>query len=226
MLNYNQVNMQAWLFDLDGTLVDTADELAHAFNATFRQYQLPTHPIATLRSLITEGTNVILRRLTGITDLEHIQAMRACVFDHYQAHLGKQSQLFPGMTMILDTLDQQGLPWGIVTNKLQRFVQPLLNELQLDTRAKCVVCGDSLSYRKPHPAPLLHASDSLNVPATQCVYIGDSRTDIQAAKAAAMQAIAVSYGYRCENDDITHWGADWIIDEAPQLLTWIKQVNE
>ncbi len=214
--------MRGWLFDLDGTLVDTAYELADAFNATFRQNQLPTQPIARLRPLITEGTNAILQHITGITDNNQLQTLRQCVLDHYQTHLGKQCQLFTGIETVLDTLDKQHIPWGIVTNKLQQFTYPLLETLQLDTRSQCIICADSLPYKKPHPAPLLHASDQLDIPVSQCVYIGDSYTDIQAAIAAHMQSIAVRYGYHRDDDDIDSWGADHVIDEATDLLGLLK----
>lgn len=213
---------QAVLFDLDGTLVDTAPDLAGALNRMLARRGLAAVPLSLLRPVASSGARGMLGIGFGIgPGHADYESLRQEFFDEYESELLGESALFDGVEALLDALDARGLPWGIVTNKIARFTQPLVGLLGLDARAGCVVSGDTTPHPKPHPAPLIEAARQLSAPPARCIYVGDDERDIQAARSAGMGAIAAGYGYLGSGAPPSAWGADHIIDSPGALLVLI-----
>jgi phosphoglycolate phosphatase len=209
---------RAALFDLDGTLADTAPDLAAAVNKMRRDRGLAMLPLEQLRPLASAGARGLLGGAFGIGP-EHrdFAAMRDEFLANYEADLCIETTLFPGIGELLDELDARSVRWGIVTNKVARLTLPLVDLLGLATRASCVVSGDTTPHAKPHPAPLLHAANEMAMRPEQTVYIGDDLRDIQAGYAAGMVTVAAAYGY-CGNEvPPAMWNAQHIV-ESPSAL--------
>lgn len=210
---------RAVLFDLDGTLADTAPDLGYALNRQLLDRGMAALPIEKVRSHASSGARGLLHTGFGITPEDAgYEAMRDEFLDIYENNLARDSRLFPGIETLLDQIESRGLRWGIVTNKAERFTFPLLRALGLMERSGCVICGDTTPHAKPHPAPLLAASAVLQLQAGNCVYVGDDERDVQAARAAGMPAIVARYGYLGNGRPPELWGADHIIDAPAQLL--------
>jgi N-acetyl-D-muramate 6-phosphate phosphatase len=206
------------LFDLDGTVADTAPDLAATVNAMRRARGVDELPYADLRPLASHGARGLLGRAFGAVPGDaSYDALRDEFFARYESALCVHSRLFDGIDPLLRALEQDGRRWGIVTNKIARFTDPLVRALDLHRRAACVVSGDTTAHAKPHPAPLLHAAATAGLPATEAVYVGDDLRDISAGRAAGMATIAVRYGYLGEATPIEHWGADHIADTPAAL---------
>ena len=144
------------------------------------------------------------------------------MLDYYQDNLARHTRSFDGMEAVLEELDARALPWGIVTNKVSRFTDPLMATLDLNRRTPCIISGDTLAERKPHPLPLLEASRRIGREAGQCVYVGDAARDIEAGRRAGMATLAALYGYIAQDDDVDAWGADAGLECPGDLLTWIE----
>lgn len=209
----------ALLFDLDGTLVDSAPDLAQAANRLLTEHGRPPLPLEALRPMASQGARGMLRVAFGLTP-EHLAyaTLTQRFLDHYAAHLCEQSGLFPGVAALLDHLDALALPWGVVTNKHGRFTEPLLRELGLYHRAACVVPGNAAPHPKPAPDLLLLACQQLRQAPGACVYVGDDPRDVAAGKAAGLGTVAVSYGYPADHPPAHTWGADHCIDHPSKLL--------
>lgn len=207
------------LFDLDGTLADTAPDLARALNRVRAACGLAPMPLATTRPYTSSGARGLLK--VGF-DLEpgseRYEALKLQFLDFYAAEICVDTRLFDGMAELLDQLEQDGLPWGVVTNKAERFTLPLLQGLGLGKRAACVVGGDTTGRAKPHPDPLLHAAAALNLPPSACIYVGDDLRDVQAARAAGMRVLAARYGYLGDGGSIESWQADAIIEHPREVV--------
>ncbi|MDR2173427.1 MAG: HAD-IA family hydrolase [Burkholderiales bacterium] len=206
-------------FDLDGTLIDTADDLAASLNHVRQHlYGLSPLPLIQLRPYTSRGAAGLLQTGLGLAPKDDaFEEARALFLAHYAQHLTDDVRFFPGIETLLNRLDENGLPWGIITNKYQRFTAPVLAYLGLEHRAACVVSGDTTAHAKPHPLPLLHAAQSVGAAPQQCWFIGDDPRDIEAARAAGFQyAVAVRWGYLGDTP-IESWGADTIIDTPEQL---------
>ncbi len=213
------------LFDLDGTLADTAPDLAAAANRMRATRGLAPLPLATLRPLVSQGARgMIGRAFDKAPGDAGFEELRQEFFVEYESALCDGSALFPGMADVLDALDAAGVRWGVVTNKIARFTDPLAAALGLTARAACVVSGDTTPHAKPHPAPLLHALQVAGCHALHAVYVGDDLRDIQAAHAAGLRAVAAAYGYLGEGDPPTAWGADAVIDAPRDLQRWVRQL--
>ena len=212
---------KAILFDLDGTLADTAPDLAAAVNLMRTQRKLPPAPYLRLRPFASAGARGLLAAGFDVTP-EHPQfeAMRVEFLDNYESAIAEQSHLFIHVKTLLDGLTNLGLPWGIVTNKAARFTTPLIPLLGLQETA-CTISGDTTQHAKPHPEPLLEAARRLQVEPQDCWYIGDDLRDIQAGQAAGMQTVAAAWGY-CGATEPTHWKADAILDTPLELLELIR----
>ena len=212
-------DVAAVLFDLDGTLADTAADLGYVLNLQREGRGLSALPLETLRPLVSQGARGMLRAGFGLTP-EHAEyaAMRDEFLDLYAQNLDRDTRLFDGIPELLDALDSQGLRWGIVTNKLERFTLPVLRALGLSDRAACVVSGDTCARAKPHPDPLLEAARQLDHHPAACIYLGDDERDVQASRAAGMRAIVAMYGYLGDENPPLQWGADRLIDHPLQLL--------
>jgi phosphoglycolate phosphatase len=163
---------------------------------------------------------------TGFPEVEvggaDFEALRLRFLDHYRAALAVHTRLFPGFEAVLSTLEAQALPWGIITNKAAWLTEPLLDELGLRTRAACVVSGDTLKVRKPHPQPLLLAAERIGVPVSECVYVGDALRDVQAARAAGMVPLGARYGYLNESEEPDSWPVAGWLEHPRDLLPWMR----
>jgi phosphoglycolate phosphatase len=209
---------EAILFDLDGTLADTAPDLAAAVNTMRRDRGLDLVPIEQLRKVASSGARGLLGVAFGI-DPSHADfpAMRDEFLANYTADLCIETALFPGIADVLANLDARGIRWGIVTNKVERLARPLIEQLGLVPTNGCIVAGDTTPHPKPNAAPLLYAATLLDVAPERIIYVGDDLRDIQAGHAAGMFTVAAAYGY-CGNDaPPEQWGADLIIDHAAAI---------
>lgn len=207
----------ALLFDLDGTLVDTAPDLARATNALRHHHGLAKLDYATIRAQVSNGGSALVTLALGIDD-EHPEhaAARSFLLESYGEALAVHSRLFPSLEGLLEGWEAAGRPWGIVTNKPRRYAAPLIEALRLAPGV--LLCADDLPVKKPHPAPLLEAARRLEVTPTGCWYIGDHLRDIQASRAAGMPAIAVAYGYLENPGEALQWQADRCF-ETPEALS-------
>jgi 2-phosphoglycolate phosphatase len=215
-------NINTVLFDLDGTLADTAPDLANALNALRSECDLQPRPLAELRPLVSRGANALLRYGLEI-DEQHPEHghFRGRLLDHYESCVAAETTLMAGTTELLERLDRFGIRWGVVTNKPARFTAPLLDALALAPRACCVVSGDTTAHAKPHPAPILEALRRCNAVPPRSLYVGDAETDIRAARAAGVASLVVRYGYIGAEENPETWGANALVDEPLDILTWI-----
>jgi phosphoglycolate phosphatase len=213
------VDVGAILFDLDGTLADTAPDLAYAVNAQRRARDQSDLPVAALRPHVSQGARGMLRAGLGLAP-EHPRyaAVREEFLQIYAANLCRESRLFHGMHEVLAALKARRIPWGIVTNKPTAYTLPLVEALGLGQRPACVICGDTTAHAKPHPAPLLEASARLGLPPARCAYLGDDERDVQAGLAAGMLPIVALYGYLGVDKPPAQWGADLYISAPLDLL--------
>lgn len=213
---------RAVLFDLDGTLADTAPDLARALNRVRAAHHLAPMPVAVTRPYTSSGARGLLKIGFGLEpEDERYEALKLQFLDFYAAGICVDTRLFDGMAELLAQLDRNRVPWGVVTNKAERFTFLLLQGLHLDERAACVVGGDTAARAKPHPDPLLHAAAALQLPPSACLYVGDDLRDVQAARAAGMRVIAVKYGYLGDGGSIGSWKADAIIDHPREVLDYL-----
>jgi N-acetyl-D-muramate 6-phosphate phosphatase len=210
------------LFDLDGTLVDTAEDLAAAVNRCRTRRGLEPTPLEDLRPWTSHGARGLIRRAFGIGPADAgYEELRAEFLDYYEQALCVHSQLFEGIEQTLAAIEASNCLWGVVTNKPARFTGPLLRALGLDRRAACVVSGDTAAQPKPDPAPILHALDECRCEASASVYVGDDLRDVQAARAAGVGTVVAAYGYSASLEDVRNWNADLVIDRPEDLLRWI-----
>jgi 2-phosphoglycolate phosphatase len=209
---------QAVLFDLDGTLADTAPDLAAAVNKMRYDRGLDMLPIDDLRPLASAGARGLIGGAFGIgPEHQGFASMREEFLRNYKTGLCIETRLFPGIAEILDELDKRGVLWGIVTNKASILTDPLVALLGLHRRAGCVVSGDTTAHSKPHPAPLLHAAKALDVRPKQIIYVGDDLRDVQAGFAAGMVTVAASYGYCGMDLPPTQWHAQHVVESTAEL---------
>jgi len=214
--------VQAVLFDLDGTLVDTAPDLAAATNRLRALHGREALDYAAIRPWVSHGGTALTRLALGIDpQTPGFEEARRTLLDLYRRDIARASGLFAGMRECLAALARRGLPWGIVTNKPGWLTTPLLAALAFDTPAACVVCGDCTPWSKPHPAPLLHAGMLLGRSSAECLYVGDAERDIQAARTAGMPALVATWGYLGADDRPQDWGADGLIGNPLELLAWL-----
>lgn len=214
---------RAILFDLDGTLADTAPDLAAAVNLLRTARGLIPAPYEILRPVASSGARGLIGAAFGLKpEDEDYETLRIAFLDNYAATLSVKSRLFDGVTELIRGLGKHGLAWGIVTNKAARFTEPLVSQIGLH-KAGCVVSGDTMPQPKPHPGSLLEAARRLGVPPQDCWYVGDDIRDIQAGHAAGMHTIAAAWGY-CGDIAPRTWDADLIIETPLQLLKCIHDI--
>ena len=215
------ITPKAVLFDLDGTLADTAPDLAAAVNLMRTKRALDPAPYLGLRPFASAGARGLIGAGFQITP-EHpdYESMRLEFLANYEAAIAIHSQLFSGVEELLNGLGQLNLTWGIITNKAERFTNPLIPQIGLENAA-CVISGDTTAHAKPHPEPLLEAARRIQIPPSECWYVGDDLRDIQAAQAANMTSIAAAWGY-CGAVEPTHWKADAILDSPLELLELVR----
>jgi 2-phosphoglycolate phosphatase len=210
------------LFDLDGTLIDSAPDLAAAANAMRAARGLEPLPAQVLRPMVGAGARGMIGLALGVRpgDADY-DALRAEFLERYEQGLLVHTAVFKAMAPILDRLDAEVHRWGIVTNKAERFTRPIVAGLGLHERAVVVVCGDTTPHSKPHPEPLLEAARRAGVPAARCIYVGDDARDVQAGRAAGMATLAAGWGYLGQGEPVQAWGADAVLDEPHALLQWL-----
>ncbi len=215
--------IRAVLFDLDGTLIDSAPDLAGTANDMRAARGLPPMPYAQLRRMVGAGA----RGMMGVAfevlpGHEQFEALRDEFFERYQQRLLQETRLFDHVPPLLQQLRTRGLPWGIVTNKNSRFGKPVIEGLQLHLHSAVNVYGDTTPHAKPHPQPLLEAARVLGTDPTHCLYVGDDLRDIQAGQAAGMSTLAAAWGYLGAAAPIEEWGADAIVHGAADVWAWVQ----
>lgn len=210
------------LFDLDGTLIDTAPDLVACLNRAIGKYGFEPLNVGEIRPYISYGAAAMIRHAVGGIDEALQRQMLSDMLDDYQQNIAAQSRFFAGIDDTLTFIESHGLKWGVVTNKLERFTLPLMAAMQLSGRAACIISGDTTANSKPHPEPMLTACRRANVDPANCVYIGDASHDITAGRNANMKTLAALYGYLKSNDQPDTWGADGLIASPEQLTSWIQ----
>lgn len=211
------------LFDLDGTLADTAPDLAYALNETLKLNGKQQLAYEEIRPHVSHG-GIALVKLGFQMEPEHpdFDTYRNQFLDIYKSNIASQTRLFEGMDELLAKLEQQNIRWGVVTNKPSWLTDPLMDALLLTQRAACVISGDTLSERKPHPAPILYACQLTGAEPDECLYVGDAQRDIEAGNRAGLTTLAALFGYIEVNDDPALWQADALINHPLEVLNWLN----
>jgi len=211
------------LFDLDGTLVDTAPDLVACLNKALSVHDYPLADVGKVTPYISYGAAAMIKASVGDNANDSQQAdILETALNFYQDNIAEHSHFFAGILDTLALIEDEGLKWGVVTNKRKRFTEPLMAALDLTSRAACIISGDSTAHAKPHVAPMLAACRIAEVNPQQCVYIGDASHDIVAGKTAQMKTLAALYGYLKPDDQPETWGADALIASPDHLTHWIK----
>ncbi len=215
--------VRAVLFDLDGTLIDSAPDLAGTGNDMRAARGLPLLPLDQLRPMVGAGARGMVGRALGVAPGQaEFEALRDEFLQRYEARMTRETRVFEAIEPVLAALASRRHPWGIVTNKVTRYTEPIVRALGLAEAAAVVVCGDTTPHAKPHPAPLLEAARRIGLEPGECVYVGDDLRDVQAGRAAGMATVAAAWGYLGDGDHIDDWGADHVIAEPGQLLNLLS----
>jgi len=218
--------IDAVLFDLDGTLADTAPDMARTVNAMRTKRGLSPVAAESVRAHVSKGARGMICSAFGMTT-EHpdFLPMREEFLDLYGRELCVDTVLFPGMHEVLEEFEAAGIAWGVVTNKFERFARPILESLGIAERAGAIVGGDTCPRPKPFPDPLLFAAQQMNVAPESTLYVGDDERDVQAARAAGMAVIVAGYGYLGDDKPPTEWNADGIVRSAREIAEWVREQN-
>lgn len=211
--------LKAVLFDLDGTLLDTAPDFAVVVNRLCENHRRPAIPYSRIRATVSHGARALITLAFQINEGdENFEPLRQELLDLYLGHLAVKTIPFAGIPELLQQIESAGLYWGIVTNKPRIYTEAILSALDLDHRCQTVICPDDVTHTKPHPEPLLLACKNIPCHPDEAIYIGDHRRDIEAGKNAGMKTIAAAYGYIDPGDPIANWQADHCINDATQVL--------
>jgi phosphoglycolate phosphatase len=215
--------IQAVLFDLDGTLIDSAPDLAAAANRMRSQRGLAPLPDAAFRPMVGAGARGMVGVAFGnLPQDAGFEALRDEFLAHYAQGLLQRTAVFQAMQPVLAAIEAAALPWGVVTNKAQRFTSLVIEGLRLQHRAAAVISGDTTPHAKPHPEPLLEAARRMGVAPSACVYVGDDLRDVQAGRAAGMATLAAGWGYLGQGEAIEAWAADAVLAQPGELLHWLQ----
>lgn len=214
--------LSAVLFDLDGTLLDTAPDMVAALNELRREESATAIPFGVARDHVSNGVLGLIRLAFGELPDGERGRLQLRFIDIYAQRLARETRLFAGMDRVLAMIEAAGVPWGVVTNKPGRLTEPLLATLALRSRCATVVSGDTTPERKPHPQPLRHALAEIGADARAAVYVGDAERDVTAARAAGMRTVAALYGYIPPGDEPHAWGADHHIGAPEELLAILE----
>jgi phosphoglycolate phosphatase len=213
---------EAVLFDFDGTLIDSAPDLAGTANDLRSERGLPPLPFEQLRPMVGAGARGMVGVAFGVKPGDdEFTALRDAFLERYALRMLHTTRVFDAMLPVLQRLEDAGVRWGIVTNKATRFTEPMVAGLGLRERIAALVCGDTTPHSKPHPAPLLEAARQLALPAARCVYVGDDLRDVVAGRAAAMATLVAQWGYLGDGPPVHEWGADALLDTPTALLNWL-----
>lgn len=212
----------AVLFDLDGTLADTAPDMARTVNLMRERRGLASVPLEAVRPHVSSGARGMIGAAFQVTPGHpEFQAMRAEFLDLYAGNLCVDTRLFPGMGALLGSLEARRIAWGVVTNKFERFAIPVMEGLGLSKRMAVLVGGDTCARAKPFPDSLLYAAETLRIAPERTLYVGDDERDVQAARAAGMPVLAAGYGYLGDGTAPSQWNADAIVNTVEEIGTWI-----
>lgn len=212
------------LFDLDGTLIDTAPDIAIALNRVLSEQGKPALAYERIRPVVSHGSTALVELAFGISPADPLFVLfRDRFLDIYRNNLACESALFPGMTEVLASIEQRSMRWGVVTNKPAWLTEPLLEQLNLTARCACIISGDTIAQRKPHPAPMLLACERSSCEPAHCIYIGDAQRDVQAGKSAGMRTLIALFGYLAEDDRPETWGADALLENPAAILDWLDK---
>jgi 2-phosphoglycolate phosphatase len=210
--------LQAVVFDLDGTLLDTAGEFIQVVHQLRAEHQLGRLPEADIRAQVSNGARALVTLALGLSEGDaEFETQRLRLLEIYSGLLGSSAGPYPGIVELLETLANAGISWGISTNKPRAFTEPLLQRVDLRPEPASVVCADEVNNPKPHPEPLYLNCKQMNCLPANVVYVGDHRRDIQAGRGAGMYTIAAAYGYLLQGDDPVDWGADSIANDGQEL---------
>lgn len=216
-------SIQAVLFDLDGTLIESAPDLAGAANDLREQRGLPPLPLSELRPWVGAGARGMVGAAFNVQPGQPgFEALRDAFLGQYEKRLTQLTHVFEEVIPLLHHLQSRFIPWGIVTNKYRRFAGPIIEALGLNRQAAAIICGDTTPYAKPHPAPLLEAARQISVAPEACLYVGDDLRDMQAGLAAGMSTVAAGWGYLGTGEPIEVWGANFIAQTPQDLLKWLE----
>lgn len=217
-------NVQAVLFDLDGTLIDSAPDLGAAADKMRVDRGLASYPLAHYRAMAGAGARGMIGVAFGLTqDDADFDALREEFFTNYEQSLTQRTYAFEGVPELIEHLVAVDVPWGVVTNKSSRFTDPITRAMPLFSSARTIISGDTTPHAKPHPAPLFEAARQLGIDPARCVYVGDDERDIVAGLAAGMGTVAATYGYLGQKADPHQWGAHATINFPGALLQWLKK---
>ena len=212
-------HIQAVLFDLDGTLIDSAPDLGAAADKLRTDRGLASLPLTDYRAMAGAGARGMLKVAFDMEPTHpEYESLREAFFRNYETAMTVRTYAFDGVQALLSALQAKALRWGVVTNKMARFTDPLTAAMPMFATASVVISGDTTAHAKPHPAPLLEAAQRLGLSPAQCLYVGDDERDIVAGRAAGMPTVAATYGYLGEKSDVSQWQADWCIDAPLDLL--------
>jgi phosphoglycolate phosphatase len=212
------------LFDLDGTLADTAPDLAYALNEVLRERGGVALPYDEIRPVVSHGAMALIRLGFGFGPEEpRFATLRQRLLEIYRENLTTGTRLFPGMEAVLDGIESRGMKWGVVTNKPAWLTDPLLEQLGVAHRAAAIVSGDTLPQRKPHPAPMFLACRHARSEPSHCLFVGDAERDIEAGRNAGMSTLVALFGYLGKEDDPERWGADGMVENAAEILEWVDR---
>ncbi|MDT8384950.1 MAG: HAD-IA family hydrolase [Gammaproteobacteria bacterium] len=214
------------LFDLDGTLADTAPDLAYALNRLLLEQGRDALPFETIRPVVSHGGLALTRLGFGI-EPEHpdFGPLRQRLLNLYRDNIARETRLFSGMAELLAEIEHNHMNWGVVTNKPAWLTEPLLDALGLSHRAACIVSGDTCRHRKPHPEPILHGCRLAGSEARHCVYIGDAQRDIEAGQRAGLRTVVALFGYLGEHDHPEDWQADALLHSPGAIAAWIAGIT-
>ena len=214
------------LFDLDGTLVDTAPDLISCLNKALNAHDFEAVAPELIKPFISYGAAAMINASLGDAVNDELRAgILETMLNLYQNNIAEHTVFFSGIVDTLNAIEAQGLKWGVVTNKRERFTNPLMDALKLTDRAACIVSGDTTANPKPHPEPMLEACKQAGVNPRECVYIGDALHDITAGKNVEMKTLAALYGYIKPSDTPETWGADALIESPDQISAWIASLS-
>ncbi len=218
----NQLPIRTVLFDLDGTLADTAPDLAYALNCVLEEQGQEALPFEKIRPVVSHGGIALVKLGFGI-EQEHpdFDFLRQRLLDIYRDNITRETELFPGMQDLLCAIEAEDMNWGVVTNKPGWLTEPLMESLSLTERAACIISGDTCENRKPHPEPILHGCHLAGSDAEQCLYVGDAERDIEAGRHAGVRTAVALFGYIGENDNPDDWQADVLLESPDDLQEWI-----
>jgi phosphoglycolate phosphatase len=211
------------LFDLDGTLADTAPDLANALNKVLAENRHEPLPLQIIRYQVSNGASALIKLGFHIEpDHPDFEPLRLRLLEFYAQAVAAETRLFDGMHEVLSGLEALGMRWGVVTNKPSRFTNPILEALALSHRSACVVSGDTLEKKKPHPEPILHACNIVGCTPHESIYVGDAQRDIEAGNRAGTKTLVALFGYISEQQQPQQWGADGMIETPQEIIHWLS----